>query len=127
MTDNINMYCNISGPLLKKIINDTKAKTQGTLNPADRKMFVYAGHDSTISNLLSALKVWDPQIPDYGIMILIELHSNKMGSHGIKVTELTSTAFILIHQTMSRIRIVEWRWAEQPGCNSCMLEIYPTQ
>jgi prostatic aicd phosphatase len=60
-------------------------------------MFMYAGHDSTISNLLSALQVWDPQIPDYGIMILIELHHNKMGQHGIKVRELSSTTLILMH------------------------------
>jgi hypothetical protein len=90
------MSCNISGPLLKKIINDTQAKAEGKLNPPGRKMFMYAGHDSTISNLLSSLKVWDPQIPDYGIMILIELHSNKMGKHDIKVTML-----ILIHLTMN--------------------------
>lgn len=73
-------------------------------------MFVYAGHDSTISNLLSALKVWDPQIPDYGIMILIELHSNKMGSHGIKVFLRNTT-----HHDPYPLTI--------PGCNTlCPLD-----
>ncbi|KAJ4440010.1 hypothetical protein ANN_08141, partial [Periplaneta americana] len=47
------------GLLLKKILSDTKAKTDRTLSPADRKMYMYAGHDSTVTNLLSALKVWD--------------------------------------------------------------------
>lgn len=54
-------------------------------------MFMYAGHDSTISNLLSALNVWDPQIPGYGIMVLIELHHNKETGHHIKVRHLMIT------------------------------------
>jgi hypothetical protein len=52
-------------------------------------------------------------------MILIELHSNKMGKHDIKVTML-----ILIHLTMNWIKTVEWLWDEQRGCKSWMLEIY---
>jgi hypothetical protein len=60
------MHCNISGTLLK-IINDTKANTDGMLTPEGCKMFKYAGHKSTISNHLSAIKVWNPQIPDNGI------------------------------------------------------------
>jgi len=63
------------------------------LTPAGCKMFMYTGHDSTISNLMSAMKVWDPQIPDYGIMILVEMHSNKTGQHSIKVTELTTNTY----------------------------------
>jgi len=94
----------ISGPLLKKIISDTKAKAEGTLTPANRKMFMYAGHDSTISNLLSALKVWDPQIPGYGIMILIELHHDKeTGHHNVKVRNLNIllTLLISLQQTIN--------------------------
>jgi hypothetical protein len=52
---------------------------------------MYAGHDSTISNLLSALKVWDSQIPGYGIMALIELHHNNETGHHIKVRHYTCT------------------------------------
>ena len=61
-------------------------------------MFMYAGQDSTISNLLSAMKVWDPQISDYGIMILVEMHQNKIGQHGIKVnrTDYYYTYFNLL-------------------------------
>jgi prostatic aicd phosphatase len=88
-------YCNISGPLLKKIISDTKAKAEGTQTPAGRKMFMYAGHDSTISNLLSALKVWDPQFPGYGIMVLIELHHNTETGHHIKVRLMITTLNLL--------------------------------
>jgi prostatic aicd phosphatase len=74
---------------------------EGMLTPADCKMFVYFGHDSTISNLLSAIKVWDPQIPDYGIMILVERHQNKTGQHGTKVTELTTNTLTLIYLKIS--------------------------
>ncbi|KAJ9599296.1 hypothetical protein L9F63_010224, partial [Diploptera punctata] len=75
-----------AGPLVKKLLNDGKAKAEGTLQPEGRKMYIYSGHDSTIVNLLSALQVWDPQIPDYGIMVLIELHHNKSSDqHYIKL------------------------------------------
>lgn len=43
------------------------------------KMFMYVGHDSTITNLLGTLKVWDTQMPEYSIMTLIELHENENG------------------------------------------------
>jgi len=78
-----------------------KANAEGMLTPARSKMFMYADHDSTISNLLSAMNVWDPQFPEYGIVILVEMHRNKTGQHGTKVTELTTTTFILIHLKIS--------------------------
>jgi hypothetical protein len=43
------------------------------------------------------MKVWDPQISDYGIMILVEVHRNKIGQHGIKVTALTTTTLTFIY------------------------------
>jgi hypothetical protein len=101
MTDNINTYRKISGPLLKKIINDLEANAEVMLTPAGCKRFMYAGHNSTISNLLSAKKVWDPQISDYVIMILVEMHQNKIGLRGIKVTELTTTTLTLIYLKIS--------------------------
>ncbi|CAH1398948.1 unnamed protein product [Nezara viridula] len=60
------------GPLLKKILNDSKNKINDNLH--ERKLYLYAGHDSTVANVLQALKVWDPQIPKYNILALIELH-----------------------------------------------------
>jgi hypothetical protein len=100
MTD-INTYSKTSGPLLKKIINDLEANAEGMLTPAGCKMFMYAGHNSTISNLLSAMEVWDPHFSDYGIMIPVEVHRNKIGQHGIKVTELTTTTLTLIYLKIS--------------------------
>uniref|UniRef100_A0A1B6MG81 Acid phosphatase n=1 Tax=Graphocephala atropunctata TaxID=36148 RepID=A0A1B6MG81_9HEMI len=60
------------GPLLKKILADSETKSKDTANK--RKMFLYAGHDSTVANLMMTLKVWDEQIPVYNILALVELH-----------------------------------------------------
>ncbi|XP_014280005.1 venom acid phosphatase Acph-1 [Halyomorpha halys] len=60
------------GPLLKKILNDSKKKMND--NSFQKKLYLYAGHDSTVANVLQALKVWDSQIPGYNILTLIELH-----------------------------------------------------
>ncbi|KAK7867403.1 hypothetical protein R5R35_003832 [Gryllus longicercus] len=77
------------GPLLKKIVEDAKEKINGTL---ERKFFMYAGHDSTIVNLLMSLGVWDTQVPGYGILTLVELHQEKEnGNYGIKVFLRNST------------------------------------
>lgn len=70
------------GPLLKKILEDMETKSKEP--KGKRKMFLYAGHDSTIANLMMALKVWDEQIPVYNIMTLIELHQVN-DVYGVKV------------------------------------------
>lgn len=64
------------GPFVKKIVNDMKSKVDGK---ESRKLFMYAGHDSTITNLLGTMKVWDTQMPEYSIMTMIELHENEAG------------------------------------------------
>lgn len=80
------------GVLLKKILNDWTNKATNNLKPADRKFFLYGGHDTTISNLLSALKVFDPQVPNYAIAIIMELKEDKKtGQHGIEISLRNST------------------------------------
>lgn len=54
--------------------------------PTNRKMVLYAGHDSTVANLLSALNVWDAQVPGYGITVFLEFSQDRQtGEHGIEV------------------------------------------
>ncbi|XP_012274119.1 prostatic acid phosphatase-like isoform X2 [Orussus abietinus] len=65
------------GPLLKKILSDMVDKSRDTLKPKNRKMFMYAGHDSTVANLLGTMGVWDKQMPEYNIMAIVELHREK--------------------------------------------------
>ncbi|RZB39347.1 venom acid phosphatase Acph-1 [Asbolus verrucosus] len=80
------------GVLLKKLLSDWHGKVDGTIEPAERKAFLYGGHDSTIANILSTLKVWDPQVPVYGIMILLEFSRDKItNSHGLEVFLRNST------------------------------------
>ncbi|XP_043258395.1 prostatic acid phosphatase-like isoform X2 [Colletes gigas] len=67
------------GPFLKKIVTDMLAKKDNTLEPEERKMFMYIGHDSTIVTLLDVMHVWNNQMPHYNIMTIIELHENKDG------------------------------------------------
>ena len=80
------LVCDFAGVLLKKIVGDWKSVRDNTIEPKDRKAFLYAGHDSTIANLLSALKVFDPQVPGYGAAILLELSRDKITKqYGVEV------------------------------------------
>lgn len=75
------------GPFLKKLISDWSQYTTGTIKPKNRKMYVYAGHDSTIVNILSAFNVWQRQLPNYGIMAIFEFYENTItGKFGVKVS-----------------------------------------
>lgn len=62
-----------AGPFLKKLSTEFEAKRNETIKPAERKISLYCGHDSTVVNILSGLNVWKQQMPVYGIMTLIEL------------------------------------------------------
>lgn len=63
-----------AGPFIQKMQREWRERSTGALKPADRKMFLYTGHDSTIVNVLHALDVWRAdQLPVYGIMAIFEL------------------------------------------------------
>lgn len=70
------------GPLLKRILEDSKEKVTGR---SAVQLYAYAGHDSTVSNLLLALGVWDQQIPTYNTLTLFELHEAASGQFYFKV------------------------------------------
>lgn len=78
----------VLGVLLKKIIGDWQSKVKGTISPSSRKAFLYGGHDSTIVNLMRTLKVWDTQMPEYGITILLELSQTRSGIYGVEVIDI---------------------------------------
>lgn len=73
-----------SGYLLAKILKDTVSKIQNILKPAERKMFLYSGHETTLGFMLDTLGVFKPHIPPYGSAILFEVH-RKNDQHFIKV------------------------------------------
>ena len=77
------------GVFLKKSIDDWDKKVGNSIKT---KIFLYAGHDSTVTNILSAFNVWDPQFPDYGITALLELSQNKKsGEYGVEIFLRNST------------------------------------
>lgn len=51
------------GVFVKKVISDWNSKKNDKSN---KKIFLYAGHDSSVTNILAALNVWTEQFPDYG-------------------------------------------------------------
>ncbi|KAG5322139.1 ACPH1 phosphatase, partial [Acromyrmex heyeri] len=79
------------GPMLKKFTNDMLAKRRGTLQPKERKMFMYIGHDSTIVTLLDTMHIWHNQMPYYNIMTMIELHEDE-GEWNIQIFLRNTTA-----------------------------------
>ncbi|XP_972663.2 venom acid phosphatase Acph-1 [Tribolium castaneum] len=72
-----------TGRLLKKIIDDSLAKRDGTLSE-DRKIFLYSAHDYSVGVMLRALEVFYSHVPPYGATIFFEIH-NIDGTYGLKL------------------------------------------
>ncbi|KAF5290069.1 hypothetical protein FQA39_LY14850 [Lamprigera yunnana] len=71
------------GVFIKKLIEDWKLTMNGTLQP---KAFLYVGHDSTIVNILSALKLWTPQIPNFSCNIFVEFsYNHSIDQYGVEI------------------------------------------
>lgn len=74
------------GLLLKKIIDDWTSYVNGSIKPEEQKAFLYGGHDSTIVNIMRSLDVWDPQLPDYAITVLLEFSKDTISDvYGVEV------------------------------------------
>lgn len=75
----------ISGYLLKKIITDTQKKIDATLNPSNKKLFVYSAHETNVATILLALEAFKiADIPPYGSYVLFEVHQVD-GIYGLKL------------------------------------------
>ncbi|KAB0791597.1 hypothetical protein PPYR_03397 [Photinus pyralis] len=80
------------GVLLKKMIEDWKSVADGTLKPKQRKAFLYIGHDTTVVNILSALKLWHPQVPGFAINTFFEFSQDlNTKEYGVEVFFRNST------------------------------------
>lgn len=76
---------------MKKAIGDWDKKVDEKLKT---KIFLYAGHDSTVTNILSAFNVWQQQFPDYGITALLEFSKQKQtGEYGLEIFLRNSTKY----------------------------------
>lgn len=61
------------GPFVKEIVQHFDQVESNNLNPPNRKMFMYSGHDTTVAPILHTLGVFDIKAPPYASMIIIEL------------------------------------------------------
>lgn len=67
-----------AGPLVKEILERFRAKASGKLRP-DRSVWVYSAHDTTVANLLNALRLFDLHNPPFAACVLLELRQPKSG------------------------------------------------
>lgn len=58
----------------------------GQLNPPGRKLFLYSAHEYNIAYVLSALKMYELQIPYFASYVVIELHEIR-NVYGLKVIQ----------------------------------------
>nr|CAD7437444.1 unnamed protein product [Timema bartmani] len=77
------------GSFLNEMVVNMVAKKNGTLSP-DRKMFLYPGHDYTISDTFLALDIYDGVRAPYASFASIELRL-KNNSHYVLITYSNST------------------------------------
>lgn len=76
------------GPFLKKAFGEWDAVIANKPNTKNKKMFLYAGHDSSVVNILSAFNVWQEQFPDYAIMASVELHKHRTsGEFAVRIMQ----------------------------------------
>jgi len=74
------------GPFLREVIGHMLQIKNSTMEPMDRKMFMYSGHDTTVSNVLNTLGVFQPpQAPPYASMVMMELFEKEKGSLLVKL------------------------------------------
>ncbi|XP_050303568.1 venom acid phosphatase Acph-1-like [Anthonomus grandis grandis] len=62
------------GRMLGKVIANMVAKTEGSLHPHERKIFLYSGHENNVINILAALDLFKTHFPKYSSAVMIELH-----------------------------------------------------
>ncbi|XP_066905315.1 uncharacterized protein [Halyomorpha halys] len=100
-----------SGPLLKNIIEQMKAKRSGRLTP-NRNISIYSAHDTTVSALLETMGVFETHMPPFIATVLVELRK-KNEQFYVSVFYKNSTA------EPSLLTI--------PGCtSSCPLDYFET-
>ncbi|XP_063909786.1 venom acid phosphatase Acph-1-like [Zophobas morio] len=73
------------GVILKHMID----KSNRALSPAERKIYLYSGHENNVVNILATLNLFKPHVPKYSAAVIVELHylNEKMG-YGVKVLYL---------------------------------------
>ncbi|XP_017495058.1 PREDICTED: venom acid phosphatase Acph-1-like, partial [Rhagoletis zephyria] len=60
------------GPLIKEMLHRFADKARGSLKP-NRSVWIYSAHDTTVANVLNALKLYNLKSPGYTACVLFEL------------------------------------------------------
>lgn len=75
-----------AGPLFNEFIEHIRNVTESIkLKEHVRKLWVYSGHDTTISNILQSLKLFDRHCPPYTSTILFEIRSKGAENYYVNV------------------------------------------
>uniref|UniRef100_A0A3Q3XD35 Uncharacterized protein n=1 Tax=Mola mola TaxID=94237 RepID=A0A3Q3XD35_MOLML len=65
------------GPLLHTLLCNIEEKLQGASSEANRKLYLYSGHDTTLIPCLMALGIFDMRWPPYAADITLEVHQHR--------------------------------------------------
>ncbi|KAK5617724.1 hypothetical protein CRENBAI_001133 [Crenichthys baileyi] len=75
------------GALLHVLLDNIEKKLEGSSAEANRKLFLYSAHDTTLIPCLMALEIFDMKWPPYAADVTLELHQNrKTGDAFVKVS-----------------------------------------
>lgn len=73
--------------MLKKILQHIKGKAAGILQPEERKIYLFSGHENNVINILAALNIFETHFPEYSAAVIIELHYfRNLDQYGVKVS-----------------------------------------
>merc|ERR1712187_350999 len=79
-----------AGPFLSELVHNFDAFTANNVVPPEQKIFLYAGHDGTISFVLNTLGIFDGLAPPYSSAVMFELY-NIQGSYQVKISWRNNT------------------------------------
>lgn len=72
------------------VIKNMKDRIANNLVPKERKIFLFSGHENNVINVLAALNVFKPHVPNYSAAIYLELHYLPFrGKHAVRVSRGT--------------------------------------
>ncbi|XP_038162694.1 lysophosphatidic acid phosphatase type 6 [Cyprinodon tularosa] len=75
------------GSLLHLLLDNIEKKLQDSSAEANRKLFLYSAHDTTLIPCLMALEIYDMKWPPYAADITLELHQHRQtGDAFVKVS-----------------------------------------
>lgn len=69
---------------MTKIIKDSYSKINRDASAAEKKIYLYVGHDNNMYGILAWLGILEPTIMNFGSYIIFEIH-NIDGDHYLRV------------------------------------------